>query len=101
MRKLKPENIVKAADHILSDVEQVADTAERHFERTIDPFRKNVLKRFPILFLLMVTFGVTATITGMEQLLLKHGVLQENPTIILCLGIGALVFTGTLYKKLG
>jgi hypothetical protein len=63
--------------------------------------RKEVLRRFPILFLLLVTAGVTATVTALEQLLFQVTFLQNNPSVLLIIGLALLVFTGTLYKKLG
>lgn len=93
--------VTKVAEETLDDIQLVVDTADKHFEKAVDPIRKSILKRFPVLFLLAVTFGFTAIVTGMEQLLIQHDVLQKHPAVILSLGIGTLVLTGTLYKKLG
>ncbi len=103
---------MKQQKTILSDaakvVEQTAgalDVAvsetEKKIEETVAPVRKHVLKRFPVLFLLLVTFGVTATISGIEGLMLQVVFLQNNPAAVLIIGLGLLVLTGTLYKKLG
>ncbi|MCA9354533.1 MAG: hypothetical protein KC877_03375 [Candidatus Kaiserbacteria bacterium] len=91
----------RVAEEVLDDAQMVVDTAEVQIQRVAAPVRKSILKRFPVLFLLAVTFGFTATITGMEQLLIRSELLQDHPAVILAIGIFLLVATGTLYKKLG
>lgn len=93
--------IVKVTEEVLDSAEQVVEATGAQLEDTIAPLRKSVLRRFPVLFLLAVTFGFTAVVTGMEQLLVQHEVLQNHPGVILFAGIGVLTLTGTLYKKLG
>lgn len=63
--------------------------------------KQNVLDRFPLLFTLLGTFGLVATFYGFEHLIDKSEILNENPLILLGVGVTTLVFTGTLYKKLG
>ena len=83
----------------------VVETSTTEFTKTVDgyvaPVRKTIFRRFPVLFSLLVTFGVCATFLGMEQLILRSVFLQANPEYILFAGMSILVFTGTLYKKLG
>lgn len=71
--------------------------------RKRDPFsvkRDHVFKRFPLLFTLMGTFGLVATLYGFERLIDQIELFVENPLILLGTGILTLVLTGTLYKKL-
>ncbi len=84
------------------------DTTElmaRYAEQTVDiyaqPVRKTIIKRFPVMFSLLVTFGVVTTFLGLEQIILQYDVLQNSPRLIFGIGVSVLVFTGTLYKKLG
>lgn len=93
--------IAKVTVGALEEVQHIADATERQFEQTVAPIRKSILKRFPTLFLLAVTFGFSATMTGMEQLIVQYQFLQDHPSIMLGMGIGTLLITGTLYKKLG
>lgn len=93
--------ISKVAGEALDGVQYVVDKTEKGIEKNVAPIRDNVLKRFPIVFMLAVTFGFTATVTGMEQLLIKYDLLSSNPMIILILGVSTMILTGTLYKKLG
>lgn len=63
--------------------------------------RNSAFKRFPLLFTLLGTFGVVATFYGFQHILEKIPVLANNPYITLVVGLVTLLFTGTLYKKLG
>ena len=100
-RKSAVSETTKIMDDTTGALSQAVDRTEAKLESMVEPVRKNVLQRFPVLFLLLVTLGFTATITGMEQLLLQVELLRSNPIIVLIIGIALLVLTGTLYKKLG
>jgi protein-S-isoprenylcysteine O-methyltransferase Ste14 len=63
--------------------------------------KKEVWRRHPMLFAVLVTIGGTATFTGIEQLLLSVEFLRSHPVVILGLGMLLLLITGTVYKKLG
>lgn len=70
-------------------------------EQLIASVRKSVFKRFPVLFLLLVTFGVTAVVYSFERIMTDVVYLHDRPWLILLIGLGTLVSTGTLYEKLG
>ncbi len=91
----------KVVGNMSEPLATAVDQTEKKIEEVVAPVRKHVLKRFPILFLLLVTVGVTATMSGMERSLLQISFYQDNPAIVLIIGLGLLVLTGTLYKKLG
>jgi hypothetical protein len=95
------DQVTNVTGEVLDGVEKVIETTSVEIEKTVAPVRRSIIKRFPVLFLLAVTFGFTATITGIEQLLIQSELLQDHPVVILLVGIGILVLTGTLYKKLG
>jgi hypothetical protein len=63
--------------------------------------RDSAFKRFPLLFILLATFGLSATFYGFQHLIEKIPLLANNPAIALCAGLLTLFLTGTLYKKLG
>lgn len=63
--------------------------------------KQSVFQRFPLLFTLLATFGVVSTFYGFERLIDKVDIFSDNPIILLGVGILTLIFTGTLYKKLG
>lgn len=91
----------KLVDETTQTISEAVNVTEKKIEKTIKPVRKKVYKEFPVLFLLLITLGVTATISGLEQLLLQINFLQNNPFVLLVIGVLLLAFTGTLYKKLG
>ena len=95
------KTVARAADRTLDEVSTVINTTESKIEKTVVPIRQSVIKRFPILFLLAVTFGITATATGMEQLILRYEIMRSHPAAILLIGVVTLIMTGTVYKKLG
>jgi hypothetical protein len=77
----------------------VVGTANR-LNRLVDPARSTFAKRYPTLFSLLATLGVAMTFLGVEQVLLASSLLEQYPVLILAIGIGILILTGTLYKKL-
>lgn len=95
------KEVVRATSSVIDETEKLVDRTAMQLERSVAPVRESVIKRFPTLFLLAVTFGATATITGIEQLLIQYDVLQRHPIVILGLGVSILIITGRLYKKLG
>ena len=95
------DEVSKVVDDTAHSIAKTVGDTEQQIEKTVAPIRKNVIQRFPTVFLLLVTLGFTATITGLEQLLLQVSFLQNNPFVVLIIGLVLLVLTGTLYKKLG
>ena len=91
----------KVINKVLDTVEETVDEVEREVNTVFRPVRESVLKRFPILFILLVTFGVAATFFGFERLLMEIDFIYTRPLLMLSIGILVLVGTGTLYKKLG
>lgn len=96
MKKIS-HSVGKIVDTMGDGVKRVEQT----METVVEPARRSLLERFPVLFALLVTFGVSATFLGFERVLMEIPFIYERPWIILTLGIGVLVGTGTLYKKLG
>ncbi len=84
----------------INTVDGVVTKATTEVDTYIKPIRTSVLKRFPILFSLLTTFGVATTFLGFEKIVSRVSFLDANPFIMLILGISILAVTGTLYKKL-
>ena len=97
----KTEQTLGVLSETLLRAERLLEHAEAKVEHTIVPLQKSFWHRFPALFLLTVTFGVTTTALGIEQLLLRFEVLNQNPILLFMIGITTLIVTGRLYKKLG
>ncbi len=88
----------------MEPIDTTARTVEalaRETEKSIEPFRKTVFKRFPILFTLLVTFGVAATFFGFERFFQIVPLFNDHPISTLVIGLTVLVVTGKLYAKLG
>lgn len=79
--------------------EKTEETA-RNVDRLLEEKRKEVFQRFPLLFTLLGTAGFVATLHGFERLMDQIG-LSSQPLVLLAIGLTLLIFTGTLYKKLG
>ena len=62
--------------------------------------RDSAFSRFPIIFVLLSSFGLVATFYGFEKVIDQVPFFLENPSMILVTGIATLVLTGSLYKKL-
>ena len=84
----------------LNTASGVVTKATTEVDTYLSPIRTSVLKRFPILCSLLTTFGVATTFLGFEKIVSNVPFLDQNPIIMLILGISILAATGTLYKKL-
>lgn len=88
---------------IINEMGQVIKSAERVVEeadQVVVQYRQTVFARFPILFALLVAFGVAATFFGIERIITTLPWLNDRPWLILALGLIVLAFTGKLYAKL-
>ena len=74
---------------------------EEHVVKRLAHSRNNAVAKFPLLFTLLTTFGIVATFYGFEHLIDQTTWLSENPLVLLSVGLGTLLLTGALYKKLG
>jgi len=84
----------------ISYIEATTTQVQSTFDTYVAPTRQSILKRFPILFSLLVTFGVATTFLGFERVVSQIVFLDQYPVVMLILGVGILALTGTLYKKL-
>jgi hypothetical protein len=98
---MKKRVVTKAAVTVLDTVDGVVDSVERHVDSFVAPVRTSAFERFPTLFTLLASLGVVATMRGLDLLLQAMPSVYHSPLLLLGFGIGILVLTGTLYKKLG
>ncbi len=87
--------------NIFGRVDETVDHVESRVDSFVLPVRKTVFERFPVVFTLLVTFGVVTTFKGIDLLVAELPSYMQQPLVLLTLGILILAFTGTLYKKLG
>lgn len=90
------------------DIKRIVDTAEttvKNLERSADkvaaPVRSTLLNRFPVVAVLVIAFGITATTTAAELLYKKIDLFVNHPGVLLVLGLVALLIMGKLHQKLG
>lgn len=99
------KSVVKETAKLVNETSATLSQVISHTEKSIDeavaPTRRQIFRKFPVLFLLLIAVGFTATMTGLEQLLLKIAFFRSNPLWLLIIGVLLLLFTGRLYKKLG
>lgn len=86
---------------VLDTTDKVSGQINRTFNDYVAPLRTSILKRYPVLFSLLVVFGIATTYYAFERILSQYEILNQYPWLILLLGILVLAFTGRLYKKLG
>lgn len=97
------EHIKKAtnfANNTFGSLEKKLEMTTKELDAYVTPMRKSVLRRFPILFALLTTFGVASTFFAFEKILSQYEILNRYPWLILVIGVSTLAFTGSLYKKL-
>jgi len=86
---------------VLDKTDQLSGQVNKTFNQYVAPVRTSVLKRFPVLFSLLVVFGLATTYYAFETIISQFEFLNEHPWLMLLIGIAILAFTGRLYKKLG
>lgn len=62
--------------------------------------RDSAFARFPIVFVMLSSFGLVATFYGFEKMIDSIALFNEHPSMILLVGVITLILTGALYKKL-
>ncbi len=94
-------SIIKKVEKTVGAAAHGIETFEQEIEMKARPIRESVFNRFPTLFILLTTFGVTSVLFGFEGLIAGTPFLADRPWLILLIGVSVLGFTGTLYSKLG
>jgi len=92
--------LIEVPLEMVTAVQDLLDEVTADVEQQIAPVRKSIVKRFPTLFLLAVTFGVSLVLYSIEVILAQQGFVLDHPWISLGIGVGVLTITGKLYRKL-
>jgi hypothetical protein len=90
------EITMEAADFVEGEAEKTVDGVDSY----ISPIRETVLKRYPLLFSLLVISGAVTTLLGFEYVLHSYGILATYPWMVFFVGVAILSFTGGLYNSL-
>ncbi len=79
---------------------QEAEKIVKGINNMAGKYTRPILQRYPFLFAFLLTFGVSAILEGLRFFLEEVEFLKHNPLILILIGIGILLLTGTLYKRL-
>ncbi len=103
MKKLKTQikNVEEQVVETVDNLRQVVDETEKTIDHTVAPVRDGVIKRFPTLFILLVTFGVSLVLHALDEFINMYSIFVDKPLVALIIGVVILALTGRLYKKLG
>ncbi|MDB5245177.1 MAG: hypothetical protein JWN90_282 [Parcubacteria group bacterium] len=77
--------------------ERVLRSAHTSTERKFRP----VYRRYPTLFLFLITFSVAALFHGLDLYMDEFPVFVAHPFVLVWLGVIGLFISGKLYKRLG
>lgn len=93
-------NNKRASVSIFDSIDTVSERTKKVLDRTVDPSRRLLIKRFPTLVGLLGVFGISATYYAFERLISLSSYLNTRPHLILLLGVVALFITGRSVKQL-
>ena len=81
----------------LEEVEKSAIELQQAIRKGLHPAHK----KYPLLFLLLITFSSAAVFHGFDLFVEDIWFFQKYPLTLVALGVLGLFATGTLYKRLG
>ncbi|MEK7569666.1 MAG: hypothetical protein AAB500_02160 [Patescibacteria group bacterium] len=76
------------------------DKTLRDAQEMAGKYTQPVLRRYPLLFALLLAFGAAALFTGFHLWAETVPLFHERPAILIFIGVIVLFLTGTLYKTL-
>ncbi len=80
----------------IQQVEKIAKEIHSETERKARP----LVRRYPLTFALITGFGAAMAFEGFQIGIREIALFREHPFVLMCVGLGILFTTGTLYKKL-
>ena len=86
-------------DKLNQEINKISE-AGTHVTEHAKVLRNSTFNRFPILFSMLTTFGLVATLYGFEKVIDRIDFFTTYPEVLLLIGVATLAATGTLYKKL-
>ncbi|MDA8611350.1 hypothetical protein N9L18_00600 [Candidatus Pacebacteria bacterium] len=92
-------NIHQQKEKVESEIKKL-ESMGHSFSGRLRSARDSAFTKFPLIFVLLSSFGLVATFYGFEKVIDQIPYFIENPQAILITGIGTLILTGALYKKL-
>lgn len=92
-------NINKKTNKIKDEIKKLESVGSNISDK-LKSTRDSAFTRFPLIFLLLSTFGLVATFYGFEKFIDQIPFFINNPHMVLLTGVVTLLATGALYKKL-
>jgi hypothetical protein len=89
---------MKTNDH---DPLAVAEHLMREMQESTRRQLHPAYRKYPLLFLFLLTFSVAAIFHGIDGFLDEFTFLKQTPVVLMALGVLGLFITGSLYKRLG
>lgn len=74
--------------------------AEKMLLEKLAEQRTKIQTKYPLLFILLATFGAVATFQGFNKIVNDIDIFANHPWIMFVAGLLILMGTGTLYQKL-
>lgn len=83
IREQQRTNIITEIARAYNTMEEDVNVMTEEFEQHIEPIRRSVFERFPILFLLLVTFGLVSVLYGFERLYAfpRHSMIDHTSSL--------------------
>ncbi|MFC1645315.1 hypothetical protein ACFL08_04790 [Patescibacteria group bacterium] len=84
------KNNIEDKENTLKHIESIIDKKIRE--------KNTALEKHPLIFGIIVTFGLIAVVAGVEGIINQVPFLHENPYILTLLGVTILISTGAAYR---
>jgi len=91
--------VTKGTEAVIRKTEGAVVKTEKVLDKEIE-YNRRVLEKHPFLFGFLGTFGSVAVVTGFEGVIERIQYVNDNPAIVMFLGLFILFMTGALYKRL-
>jgi len=79
-------------EHLENHIKTIHDESGKHVQ--------SIFRKYPITLSLLITFGLVSILHGFEKVFDKIQYFNENPLVLILIGVGMLVGTGSIYKVL-
>lgn len=79
---------------------QQVESLVKEVHNTAGKYTQPVLRRYPLLFAFLIVFSAAAILDGFRLYTDEIPLFKEHPTVLIGVGVLALLLTGKLYKSL-
>ena len=90
-----------AKEHLDKTQFEKLTSQEEKIMRLLKEERTLVQQKFPLPYAFLAFFGFVSTWAGLYKIIQEVEFLNNNPIVLIILGLSILVITGAAYRKLG